>query len=371
MSIDPVQLVRSRATSLYQSITFITTYQCTAACKECCFESSPTLDSGKLTFEFMKGVMDEAIKTLPSLKLVVFSGGECFMLKDQLFKTIAHATHNGLHTRCVTNGYWGKTPASAARNAARLRDAGISEMNISTGMDHQEWVPLQSVVNCAEALLRENIFTLVTIEKDTAQSTCWETAHDALKALREAHPAKLRIICNSWMPFHKDAVQRADQRAYNVDKGCDQLFSNLVITPYKMLSACCGLTYEHIPEMRMGLVGAKPLGGFVTDIAEDFLKIWIHMDGPKEIVRKITGKPANELMDGTVHICQACAILHQNEPFRKALQARYQEFLPEVVGRFLLRKAIMEVSCRPREAPAVEINDGAPRKQKYPVAHIT
>jgi len=348
MSIDPIVLIRERAASLYRSITFITTYQCTAACRECCFESSPTLDSGKLTFEFMKGVMDEAIVALPNLRLVVFSGGECFMLKEQLFKAIEYATGRSLRTRCVTNGYWGKTPAAAARNARRLREAGIGEINISTGLEHQEWVPFQSVVNCAQALAAEGIFTLVTVEKDTEESGCWNAAveHPVVAALLESKPPKLKLMCNSWMPFHADAQPRKEQRSRGSDKGCDQLFSNLVITPYKMVSACCGLTYEHIPEMRLGSVGSKPLDAFVTDVADDFLKIWIHMDGPKEVVRKVTGRSSNELMDATVHICQACAVLHQNAEFRKLLRERYHEFVPEVIGRFLLRTTMFQMQMQ-------------------------
>ena len=356
---DTLHAIRTRAADLYRSITFITTYQCTAACRECCFESSPTLDSGKLTFEFMKGVIDEGLRALPNLSLVVFSGGECFMLKEQLFRTIAHASGQGLLTRCVTNGYWGKTPASAARNARRLREAGICEINISTGSDHQEWVPFESVLNAAEALAAEDIFTLVTIEKDTRESGCWETATTSPRIVKllERGQARFRLQCNSWMPFHSDARPRRDQVERAADHGCDQLFTNLVITPYRMVSACCGLTYEHVPELRMGRVGDKPLASYVTDIAEDFLGR-IHMDGPAEIVRKITGESANKLMDETVHICQACAVLHQNEGFRKALRERYEEFVPDVLGRFLLRKALSDIASR-RTIPLRRVDERA------------
>ena len=346
MSVDPVAVVQSRAHSLYRSLTFITTYQCTAACKDCCFESSPTLDSGRLSHDFMRGVIDEARLAMPNLRVVVFSGGECFMLKEELFRTIEYAAGLGLHTRCVTNGYWGKTAASAARIAGRLRRAGLSEINISTGLDHQKWVPLSSVVNDVQALTDQGIFTLVTVEKDSAESSCWHVAREQplFQRLQKERPRKFKLQSNSWMPFHADSEVRPQQLGYGAEKSCEQLFSNLVITPYKMVSACCGLTYEHIPEMRLGAVGSRPLAAFVDDIASDFLKIWIHMDGPKEVVRKITGRPDIPSMDGAVHICQACAILHRNAEFRQLLKERYHEFLPEVVGRFLLRKAMAEAA---------------------------
>jgi uncharacterized protein len=60
---DPPTL--KAALDSYRSLTFITTYQCTAACRECCFESSPTLKSDRLDSELMNRVIQEAIAISP------------------------------------------------------------------------------------------------------------------------------------------------------------------------------------------------------------------------------------------------------------------------------------------------------------------
>lgn len=344
---DPRSFVQSAISASTRSLTFITTYKCTAACADCCFECSPDLDSGKLTFEFMKRVIDEARQALPSLQVVVFSGGECYMLKDHLFRTIAYATQKGLKTRTVTNGYWGKTPAMAERSAAAVHDAGLTEVNISTGLDHQQWVPAASVINAARALTKRAISTVITIEKDTAESTCLSDAkaHPDVQEMLAERPAYLKIVCNSWMPFKSDSILRSTEGIPAANEGCKQLFTNLVVTPHQVVSACCGLTFEHIPEMRLGLFGKAPLESYLADIAGDFLKIWIHVDGPKEIARKLLGSRRHQAIDESVHICQACAFLHQDPELRVELANRYQEFLPEVMQRFLLSTLVGSIAA--------------------------
>jgi len=342
------------ATNSYRSITFITTYQCTAACRECCFESSPTLKSDRLDSDTMIRVIREAMETLPNLQLVVFSGGECFMLKDELFKTIAFATQNGLATRCVSNGYWGKTPAAAKRTVDKLVAAGIGEINLSTGLEHQEWVPQQSILNCAEALVDAGVFTLVTVEKDTDTSECWQNIarHSAFRRLRQK--AELfRLASNAWMPFHTDAEQRGSGSSVN-KLDCDQLFNNLVITPYKKISACCGLTFEHIPDLHMGQFGEVSVQAAIADIATDFLKIWLHIDGPAEIVRKVGSAEDIAKIDQTVHICQACAVLHQSSSIKKAVREKYVEFVPAVIAKFVFNKTLKSLAQELQPLPNVK-----------------
>lgn len=202
--------------------------ECTAACEDCCFECTPHLESEMLTFDFMSRVIDSAIDSLPSLRLVVFSGGECYMLNDELYRTIAYATSKGLATRTVSNGYWGKSLDKARRIARQVHDAGITEVNFSTGLDHQQWVPLASIANCVTALTDLGVTTLVTIEKDTPESNCWNLAHahPQIRAALAAQPSRLTVICSAWMPFKQDSKPRSeDANSTGAGEGCKQIFS--------------------------------------------------------------------------------------------------------------------------------------------------
>jgi hypothetical protein len=322
------------------TLTVLTTYQCTAACKQCCFESSPDV-VGRLSAEIIKERIQEATQQFPELALVVFSGGEAFLLKEDLYESVAFATSKGLHTRIVTNGSWGKSPTQAAKTAERLRLAGLKEINISTGKDHQEWVPLASVISAARALVNESITTLITIEADTEDSSVRSLIASDPTVNELLQTRLLTLQSNSWMPFHKDAEERRQAIDYaSLRTGCDQVFQNAVVTPHDNLSACCGLTLEHIPEMRLGHCDGTNMGRLYRSQAEDFLKYWIRVDGPYSIIERVLGEASAELLGGVVHTCQACVLLHKNERVRKALREKYAEFVPEVMTRFQLAQSL-------------------------------
>ena len=86
------------------ALTILPTYQCTAACKNCCFGCTPNI-KGRIPQDRLLSYIGEA-KKIPSLRLVVFSGGECFLLGEDLDEAIGLASGKDVITRCVTNGYW-------------------------------------------------------------------------------------------------------------------------------------------------------------------------------------------------------------------------------------------------------------------------
>ncbi|WP_415776371.1 radical SAM protein [Shewanella oncorhynchi] len=319
-----------------KTLTLIPTYRCTAACKECCFESNQNLKT-TLNHEEMIASIDEAYLAFPDLLLVVFTGGECFTLKEILYKSISHATEKGLKTRCVTNGYWAKLPSKANEIANKISDSGLTEINFSTGVDHQQYVDEQTIINAISACSKYGIKTLVTIEKDTFESSCRRSLESNEAVANLVRSGKLIIQSNTWMPFKSDYVDRGDQISKNdLRSGCEQIFENIVITPHGRISSCCGLTFEHIPEMKIGKIGnVDSLKNAYINQQNDFLKIWIKMDGPYSIVEKLMGADYIDKNIGTVsHGCQACVYLHKDRKIVDAVKENYTKFIPNVLLRY-------------------------------------
>lgn len=313
-------------------MTVITTYQCTAACKDCCFECTPAI-TAKLSEQEIITAIQASITEYPDIQLVVFSGGECFMLKDALFNAIAFATSLGRRTRCVTNAYWAKSSSNAEKVAARLTQAGITEINISTGLDHQQWVPESAIVNAVTALHTAGIYTLVAVEKDTEESGCLSsiTSQPMIARLLSSKDPLFRLVSNAWMPFHKDSNLREKIDQEELVKGCQQVFQNVVVTPHKQLSACCGLTFEHIPEMKLGSI--DQIKNYRDQQQDDFLKLWLRVEGPYKILKDALGEdsPTVQLI---THQCQACVILHKNEDAVRYLQDNFRQKIPDIYFKY-------------------------------------
>ncbi|EHU0328769.1 hypothetical protein KY023_003278 [Vibrio vulnificus] len=309
-------------------LTFITTYQCTAACKECCFECTPKL-TAKLSESQILQTLQTAKDTYPSIKLAVFTGGECFLLKNSLFKAISKATSLGFSTRCVTNAYWAKTKNNANKIVDELKLAGLNELNISTGIEHQEWVDEDCVINAAEALLDRGIVTVITVEKDSETTNIYHRImnNPRIISLFNQYDNKIIIQQNSWMPFHEDYKSRGYISSEVLKSGCDQVFNNITITPHGIVSACCGLTMEHIPEMKLGTI--NNLTSFSEKQEDDFLKRWIKIDGPYSILEKMTDDHSK--LNNVVHPCQACAIIHKDMEVRENIKKRYKEHIIPII----------------------------------------
>lgn len=326
------------------SITIIPTYRCTAECSQCCFESNPRLRA-RIDVNKIKDAIDQATALFKNLSTVVFSGGEVFLLKEELFDSIYYAKSKGLFVRCITNASWAMSTKKAEIIAKKLASSRVDEINISTGLDHQQFVTQETVINACVALQKENIFTLVTIEADTEGSKCFDNFMSDTKVceLLVNNRAGFLVQKNTWMKFHDNYENRMQSVGLSrLRGGCDQVMRNIVITPYHEVSVCCGLTFEHIPEMKIGCLDDSPMQEVVTNGFNDFVKIWLSVDGPATILESLFGDEANEEFGKMSHICEACSILHKNPKCRKTLLEKYEEFVPSVMARFALRENICQ-----------------------------
>jgi hypothetical protein len=349
-------------------LTILPTYRCTAACAQCCFESNPHLE-GRIPIERILGYIDQAAADFPTLRLIVFSGGECFLLRDDLDRAIARATERGLATRCVTNGYWATSARAARERIAPLYEAGLAEINFSTGDDHQKFVPFERVVLGATAAAEFGVHALIVVEGSREARFTMDDAlrHPVLAGFLKESPARgrLDLLNNVWIPFRDDAsITQSDEiyrRREGLDRfpGCDNVLENMVITPHEQLASCCGLTFEHIPEMKLGDARTRRLRDLYDAQLEDFFKIWIRVEGPERIFHFATLKdPALAYPDAATHPCQTCAALFLNPRVRRVLQAHYLEKVPEVMFRYQMMRTLARRSD-PSFAPPR--GGGAPR----------
>ena len=336
--------IRDLTPSSPKSLTIIATYQCTASCNDCCFSCTPKIKERLSKWEMINSI-DNAKISFPNLEIIVFTGGECFMLGDDLFEAIEYATKLGLKSRCVTNGYWGRNKVKAKIVASRLKAVGITEMNISTGLDHQEWINSNTVINSAEALVMEQIKTIVLVEKDSENSDCLGELHSESRFSQLLTSTFFSIQSNCWMPFKSSFKERKKGGRIQANEGCAQLYNNVVVTPHNLQSACCGLTFEYIPEMKVGDLLTSDIGNNFVKSKEDYLKLWIHTDGPKSIIEQVMGPEFLEREYGVVeHGCQACVYLHKDARIVKKIKEKATELAPGVIARASLAKTVKRLS---------------------------
>lgn len=298
----------------------ITTYKCTAECEDCCFECSRK-QKAMLSKNELFSVIDQLV-SLDSIKVIVFTGGEATLLGNALLEAVYYAARNGISTRLVSNGHWATSSEKAKKYMQKLKNAGLKEINFSTGDQHQKYVPIEHVLNGSLAAIEQDIPVSVSLEVQNYALFCEEdlTNHPIYKEILDSDKSQLfTYICSSWISIKNVDKYGHNEHVINMSEmnyGCDNLYTNISIDANKRIYSCCGLTIHSIKEMNLGDFENYALSTVVSDQLHDLLKKWIFISGPYSILQQ--AKEWNEaiVIPRLEHRCLYCSYLY-NEPLVK------------------------------------------------------
>ena len=323
----------------------LTTFRCTAACPECCFECSPSnnqaLSYNQIT-KFINQVADEF-----GIKRIIWSGGECFLLGEDLKRSIKYAKDRGMLSRCVTNGFWASSEEIAYDKLKELQEVGLEELNLSTGDDHQRFVSQDNILNAVIAAAKLKMRVVISIETRKDAEISRNSFINNPRYQREIEQTKLKelvtILSAVWVSYHKDTVYEYESNSEECIglKGCDSLYKSICLTPHKTIVGCCGLSIEYIPEMTLGKFGDS-LSKMYSMQEQDFLKVWLFVDGPKKILNYVRGWNKDLELPKFIHACQACAYIYQNQKVQDVIQSNYKKCYNDIIERFTAKKTLME-----------------------------
>ncbi len=130
-------------------LALVYTLKCNARCRHCGFNCSPTANS-KIDIKKAEGYIRKAAD-IDEVKRIVFTGGEPLLYHEEICRLIAYTTKLGMTSRIVTNAFWAKSKAVAKDIVKELTDSGLTNINFSADMFHQEYVNCKNVENAIEA----------------------------------------------------------------------------------------------------------------------------------------------------------------------------------------------------------------------------
>jgi len=308
-------------------LTIIPTHKCSASCQECCFRCTPRIK-----------YIDKSLKTYPSIQVVVITGGECFLLGKQLDKIIKHAASHKIITRVVTNGFWATSYKAAYNRLKSLATAGLVELNLSTGDNHQEFVKFECIVNAIQAAHDVGIKTICVSIETKPNATFTSNIiqnHSELKPLIEKKV--LHIINASWMNFRKSPEQSSTLAMHlNHKRPCPNIFTEIVINPYSQLLSCCGLTVEYNKYLKIGNIETNSIKELYEKQFNDLYKFWLFIDGPEFIYEKLMS--IRKLPKHTFpHECAYCIEIVKDNENINLLKEIIKTELPNIIFRYKIR----------------------------------
>ena len=353
---SPVSPVAAFEPRLFPStLTLLPTYRCTAACENCCFDSHPGVE-GRIPVDRLTKYVDQAA-AMGTVRTVVLSGGEAFLLGNDLDAVVARAKSHKLRSRIVTNGYWAVSPRAAHARLSKLSAAGLDELNLSTGDYHVKFVPLERVIWGARAGIDLGMSVVIVVERRAHRKVLIDDLRSD-PIIREVLEdpelcARLTLLDSPWMA-RGDAVHGQEGRKIEPGppvlqetedlltranlssrRGCESVLNTLVITPHETVGACCGLPREEIPELNLGSVREKGLRASYEEARTDFLKQWLAVEGPEHILAwAASHDPTIEWEGRYGHQCESCRAVYKDPKVAAVIRQHHREKLPDVLLQF-------------------------------------
>ena len=287
------------------------THKCTAKCLNCCFSCSPDVEYS-MDFETAKKHIENALTEYPSIQVVSFTGGEVFLQYGSLVDLISLVSSKNRISRVVSNAYWAKSYNIAYEKLRLLKNAGLKEINFSTGDEHQVFVKFDNIVNAIKASYDVGIKSIALVIEGKSNAIFRED--DVLNNANLApivHDNKLFVFTEEWIEMSKNCEIEKKDKAIVIKNSlsgsgpCENIFKTISINPYSQLLSCCGLTVEYNKFLKLGNLQKNSLKSLYESQFHDLYKIWLYVDGPKFIYNMLM-KYMNFKPKIYNHECQYC-----------------------------------------------------------------
>jgi hypothetical protein len=206
----------------------------------------------------------EAIREAKELNFynVVFTGGEATLRWNDLLTAIRYAHDLGFPTRLVTNAYWANSMEAAEQRLTALINAGLSEINFSTGDEHTRFIPLENVINATVAAVRLQFRVWIMVELRAARQVTSASIlrHSRISDLSEDERALIEVAESPWMPLNPTILEdypsgvTADRLNLKSHIACHNILQTYTVQADGKVGACCGIGMRTIPELNVTTV---------------------------------------------------------------------------------------------------------------------
>lgn len=248
------------------------------------------------------------VAQIPSLWAIHFSGGEPFLLFDDLVEAIRTTNAKGLKTITTTQAFWARSPGEARERIKALSEAGLTCLLIHTDRFHQPHVPLARIVNVVTAA--REVGTLVYLFSTIGKGE--ETPGAILRRLAEEFVG-LGIITRPLLPVGRAKEALTPEDLLTISEAptapCpDPIPRRLTVDVGGTVYPC----FSHAgrtPSLRMGNLHQRPLSEILTHpdsapilaILKEYGPSWF-LPALSEAGISLPGQNG----DGYVNVCHLC-----------------------------------------------------------------
>jgi len=277
-----------------KSLVFMTTYKCNFICDHCSVGCTPH-NTEILSFDIIKQAIDQAY-AIPSIRLVVFTGGESSLVPDLLQQGLIYASEKGFRTRMVSNGWWAKTSEKANEYVRTWVGYGLNELNISYDDFHaphlKRYGGEHNVINAIQAASQNGLSPLIGIvlhPKAKITSTYLRGVFAKI-GLTEG----IQYLEDFIFPLGRARQLPTEMFVLPEDKSneapCQEAGTTLVVLPSGDVTFCCGhlinTEAQHIITQG-NIKSGETLEEMVGRMQRNVFYWWLNKEGPYSIIKEM------------------------------------------------------------------------------------
>ena len=289
----------------------ILTERCNITCAHCWLSSGPDRHKSMRVEDALRYVEEAA--ELPKMEWISVTGGEPFLLYDEMLRIIRHASKLGLKTECVTNCYWAVNQERAEERLNELVEAGLDVINISVDDFHQRFIPFERVENCYEAAKRLGLKVVIQsvysrgsrLRLDEIIRRLGEEGIRVLGPRPRGKPLYAIAMESGFIPIGRGAMIPREEWPLGsgpVEGPCQVVLRDISISPDGRLLPCCS-ALGLLPNASIGSLTEKKLGELLEEAMKMEVFRWLREIGPLGIAKR-TG--FNLDSEGYVNRCHLC-----------------------------------------------------------------
>jgi len=281
----------------FYAVAFVYTLQCSGSCDICCFSCSQDKKE-RLSVEKIQEIIDD----LPQdIKLIGFTGGECFLFYDELLKVIQHAAQRGLQTTITTNCFWAENDEVVYKRFKELSTCNIRSIKISIDEFHLGHVPLENIkrfLRIGKSLSFKIVIGCTILKNSKKIGSYLECFEDEL--------ASIPFVEHCCYPLG-NAAAMDEQMFYKYPQITTRCFEGgmLTITPEGNAYPCgsmCGI----IDERSVGNIYHEGIATLLEKAQNDEVNNYLYENGTSELVDKLKKEGIIPLERCYVDGCHAC-----------------------------------------------------------------
>lgn len=314
---------------ILDSMTFMITDRCTAACEICCLSCSPR-NSKCLDKETIKDYLRQLAAENPGAQ-AAFTGGEALACREMLLECMHYAKSLGLGSTLISNCSFATSAAAAKEVVGQLKEAGLSSMAVSCDEYHRRFVPAQNVKYALLALassgVKAKIRMMETRDSGDIAKTIALLRPECYGAEITTYPIFPAGSAIASLPEEKFVrVIKADEAICPFDKSITATFDGDLIF-------CCSQFSFDLPVVKLGRFGKNTLAEAKMNISRnDFL--YVLLKNGLGWYARLARQRGFDVAEKYTSPCHLCRELLGNSDFMK----QAVPFVSEEADRLRLEK---------------------------------